>query len=276
MNLFRYGPSKSFVRAAVSLTWPLMTWARKLSDTPGFRQVINPFFAYPLNEVTTIPINVEIAAPDSVVANRGLAEVKAIGARNSATRSADQSVAAVFWNSGEDTDGLPFFQRIADARKLSSLDFTRMMALSDMADFDSRIVYVGIKDKYRYWRPVNAIRGKFADASVADAAWESLIAAPPNPDYPSGGGVGGGFFIALLTTFDPDGKVPLSWKNTAIGVTRTWPNAQAMAAELAASRVWGGIHFRNSVDTGYRIGKRVAEEVFSTQLRPLPGKSRWM
>ena len=65
--------------------------------------------------------------------------------------------------------------------------------------------------------------------------------------------------------------MPLSWKNTAIGVTRTWPNAQAMAAELAASRVWGGIHFRNSVDTGYRIGKRVAEEVFSTQLRPLPG-----
>lgn len=215
-------------------------------------------------------------ALDSVVAKRDLAEVKAIGARNSATRSADQSVAAVFWNSGEDSDGLPFFQRIADARKLSSLDFARMMALSDMADFDSRIVYVGIKDKYRYWRPVNAIRGKFADASVADAAWESLIAAPPNPDYPSGGGVGGGFFIALLTTFDPDGKVPLSWKNTAIGVTRTWPNAQAMAAELAASRVWGGIHFRNSVDTGYRIGKRVAEEVFSTQLRPLPGKSRWM
>ena len=50
----------------------------------------------------------------------------------------------MFWNSGEDTDGLPFFQRIADARKLSSLDFARMMALSDMADFDSRIVYVGI------------------------------------------------------------------------------------------------------------------------------------
>lgn len=211
-------------------------------------------------------------ALDSAVARRDLAEVKAIGARNSATRTADQSVAAVFWNSGEDSDGLPFFQRIADARKLSSLDFARMMALSDMAEFDSRIVYVGIKDKYRYWRPVNAIRGKFADAGAKDDAWESLIATPPNPDYPSGGGVGGGYFMAFLTTFDPMGTTPLSWKNSAIGVTRTWPNAQAMSAELAASRVWGGIHFRNSVDTGYRIGKQIAEDVFASQLKPLPGK----
>lgn len=211
-------------------------------------------------------------AIDSATARRDLAEVKAVGARHSTTRTADQSVAAVFWNSGEDSDGLPFFQRIADARKLSSLDFARMMALSDMAEFDSRIVYVGIKDKYRYWRPVNAIRGKFADAASGDATWESLIATPPNPDYPSGGGVGGGYFMAFLTAFDPAGTVPLSWKNTAIGVTRTWPNAQAMSAELAASRVWGGIHFRNSVDTGYRIGKRVAEDVFASQLKPLPGK----
>lgn len=211
-------------------------------------------------------------ALDSALAKRDLAEVKALGARNSATRTADQSVAAVFWNSGEDSDGLLFFQRIADARTLSSLDYARMMALSDMADFDGRVVYVAMKDKYRYWRPANAIRGKFADAGAKDDAWEPLIATPPNPDYPSGGGVGGGYFMALLTAFNPGGAVPLTWKNTAISVTRTWPNAEAMSQELAASRVWAGVHFRNSVDTGYRIGKRVAEDVFASQLKPLPGK----
>ena len=211
-------------------------------------------------------------ALDSALAKRDLAEVKALGARNSATRTADQSVAAVFWNSGEDSDGLAFFQRIADARKLSSLDYARMMALSDMADFDGRIVYVAIKDKYRHWRPVNALRGKFADAVLHDDAWESLITTPPNPDYPSGGGVGGGYFMAFLTAFNPGGAVPLTWKNTAISVTRTWPNAEAMSQELAASRVWAGVHFRTAVDTGYRIGKRVAEDVFASQLKPLPGK----
>jgi len=211
-------------------------------------------------------------ALDSAIARRDLAEVKALGARNSTTRTADQSVAAVFWNSGEDSDGLAFFQRIADARKLSSLDYARMMALSEMADFDGRIVYVAIKEKYRSWRPVNALRGKFADAALKDETWEPLLATPPNPDYPSGGAVGGGYFLVLLTTFNPGNVVPLSWKNTAIGVTRTWPNAEAMSQELAASRVWAGVHFRNSVDTGYAIGKRVTEEVFATQLRPLPAK----
>jgi hypothetical protein len=85
-------------------------------------------------------------------------------------------------------------------------------------------------------------------------------------------GVGGGSFMAFLTVFNPGGAVPLTWTNTAIGVTRTWPNADAMSQELAASRVWGGVHFRNSVDTGYRIGKRITEDVLASQLKLLPGK----
>jgi hypothetical protein len=195
--------------------------------------------------------------------------VKTLGSHNSTTRTADQSIAAVFWNSGEDGDGIALLKRIADARKLSSLDYARMVALADMADYDGRIVYVAIKEKYRYWRPINAIAGKFADAAVRDVNWKPLIATPPNPDYPSGGGVGGGGMFALLTEFNPNNAAELLWKNTAIGVTRSWSNPLAMAQELAQSRVWGGVHFRNSVDAGYNIGKRLSEDVFATQLKPL-------
>lgn len=42
-----------------------------------------------------------------------------------------------------------------------------------------------------------------------------------------------------------------------------------MGRELADSRVWSGVHFRNSVDVGYRIGQKVAEAVLAMQLRPL-------
>ena len=71
---------------------------------------------------------------------------------------------------------------------------------------------------------------------------------------------------SLLTTFDPDGKVPLSWKNTAIGVTCTWPNARRQWQRSLLPRACRAASTSgNSVDTGYRIGKRVAEEVFSTQ-----------
>ena len=67
LNIFRFGPNKKFVALAVKLSWPLMSTARKLSSYPPFKWIINPFFAYPYNEVTSIPINVEAKLPESVI-----------------------------------------------------------------------------------------------------------------------------------------------------------------------------------------------------------------
>lgn len=206
----------------------------------------------------------------SAVAQRDLAEVKALGGRVSTQRTAEQSVIALFWNSGEGEDGVQMLKTLAESLKATPLEFARMLALTDMADLDSRIVYTSIKTKYRHWRPYNALRGAFADAKLRDATWEPLIHTPPNSDYPSGGAVGGGNLQALLTAFRGNSPAPLVWVNTALSMTRSWATPEAMGRELADSRVWSGVHFRNSVDVGYRIGQKVAEEVLATQLRPLP------
>jgi len=209
-------------------------------------------------------------AVGSAVAQRDLAEVKALGGRVSTQRTGEQSVIALFWNSGEGEDAVAMLKTLAEQRKATPLEFARMLALMDMADLDSRIVYTGIKTKYRHWRPYNALRGAFADAKLRDASWEPLIHTPPNSDYPSGGAVGGGTLATLLTSFRGDSPAPLVWVNTALSMTRSWPTPEAMGQELANSRVWSGVHFRNSVDVGYRLGQKVAEEVLATQLRPLP------
>ena len=210
--------------------------------------------------------------PDSAVALRDVAEVQALAARMSAVRTADQTAAALFWNSGEDNDSQNLFQLIADARKFDVLDHARMMALLEIADADVRQAYLVFKNKYRHWRPDAAITSKFAHASVRDQTWEPLIHTPGDSEYPSGGASGAGYFLAVLTYFNGDNAAKLIWKNTAINVTRTWPTAQAMTAEFANSRVWGGAHFRTSVDAGYALGKRVTEEVLATQLKPLLAK----
>jgi ferredoxin len=54
------------VKLAVTLTWPLMQAAKRLSNVPVLKWIINPFFAHPYNEITAIPINAEIAMPESV------------------------------------------------------------------------------------------------------------------------------------------------------------------------------------------------------------------
>ncbi len=209
-------------------------------------------------------------AVGSAVAQRDLAEVKAVGGRVSTQRTGEQSVIALFWNSGEGEDAVAMLKTLAEAQKATPLEFARMLALMDMADLDSRIVYVGLKTKYRHWRPYNALRGDFADLKFRDASWEPLIHTPPNSDYPSGGAVGGGNLQTLLAAFRGDSKAPLVWVNTALSMTRSWATPEAMGQELANSRVWSGVHFRNSVDVGYRLGQKVAEEVLATQLRPLP------
>jgi ferredoxin len=66
MNILRYGPNKAFVKFSVKLSWPIMIAAKKFSAYPVLRWIINPFFAYPYNEVTSIPIQVDVKPPDNM------------------------------------------------------------------------------------------------------------------------------------------------------------------------------------------------------------------
>ncbi len=208
-------------------------------------------------------------APDSVAAKRDILEVKSLGARNSTTRTADQSVAAIFWNSGDENDQ-GIFKAIAEKRRLSALDTARMLALADIGEYDARIVYDTFKDKYVYWRPYNAIRGRFADPAVKDDKWEPLLRNPPNPDYPSGSGVAGGVMARHIEIFNggPD-TVPLVMNNSAIGVKRSWSDGEAMGRELGYARIWGGVHFRQSVEVGHKLGRRMMDEMSASIMVPL-------
>ncbi|MBL8524471.1 MAG: vanadium-dependent haloperoxidase [Betaproteobacteria bacterium] len=212
--------------------------------------------------------------PASAAAKRDAAEVKSLGARNSTARSGDQAVAAIFWNSGENGDSNALLKAITEKNKMSLLDSVRMNALLSMTDSDARLIYELYKDKYLYWRPYNAIRGRFADAALRDDKWEALIQTPANPDYPSGSGVAGGALARFFEAFNGSGEaaVPLTWRNSAIGVTRSWPNGEALGRELGYSRIWAGVHFRNSIEVGHKLGRKIMDDVLATQLLPLPGK----
>lgn len=50
----------------LNLSWPIIIAGKKFSSYPALRRIINPFFMRPYNEVTSIPINVNIETPASV------------------------------------------------------------------------------------------------------------------------------------------------------------------------------------------------------------------
>ena len=206
-------------------------------------------------------------AHDSPEARRAMTEAKSIGARDSATRSADQTAAALFWNSGEDSDMDELVKGLITERGWSALETARFAALASLSAFDSRIMGMEFKRRYAAWRPMTAIRSPFAPEALRDPAWEPLALPPTDPDYPSGGATGAGLFDVWFAVLQPRS---IKYFNSTTGQTRQFATADAMATELANARVWAGIHTRYAIDAGRRMGRRLAEEVFATQLPALP------
>jgi hypothetical protein len=191
------------------------------------------------------------------------------GGRDSAKRTADQTAAALFWNAADDADEFNALKDIARRRQLPPLQTARMFALFALAAIDGSICNAVIKDKYQVWRPYNAIRGRFAAKAVREETWEPLISTPSNPDYPSGTAALAGIYERLLRVFNPDNTVPPVWRSKAIRQIRVWRTTDSMCEEMAASRVWAGIHSAFAVKAGLLVGRRIADEVLATQLLPL-------
>ncbi|MBN2158446.1 MAG: 4Fe-4S binding protein [Spirochaetes bacterium] len=72
--MFSHGPGKRFVRLAVWLSWPIIRAAKKWSALPVLKWIINPFFSRPFNEVTSVPISVDLSLPASVPLPRNIVE----------------------------------------------------------------------------------------------------------------------------------------------------------------------------------------------------------
>jgi hypothetical protein len=166
-------------------------------------------------------------------------EVKRLGARHSATRTADQTAAAIFWT----------------VQTLVPWNAAARAAALQIAEF-------AIKYRLPRWRPVTAIRNAAVlnDARFpADPSWEPLLGTPPQPDDPSAHATCSGAAEAVLVAAFGD-RVDVSVMHPPVfGVTRTYRSFSQIADEVDDARVWGGIHFRTADVAGRDLGRRIGE-----------------
>lgn len=73
-NGMKYGPDIKTTRFNAGLSLPLVDLAKKVSDYPIIKWLLNPFWSPRYNEVTAIPINIEVNQPDNVSVPRRLLE----------------------------------------------------------------------------------------------------------------------------------------------------------------------------------------------------------
>jgi hypothetical protein len=200
---------------------------------------------------------------------RDLEEVKLLGAKTSAVRTADQAESALFWAPiTAPLLAIDVGQQMAVRKGLDLEDTARVLALGSMAAADAVIINIHSKQSFNFWRPITAIR-EGSPGVAADPTWAPLIDTPPNQEYPAGhpqqsSAVANTY--AQLFGSEPF-TTPLVVRNPQ-GRERGFNSFQQMVDDVVLGRVIGGMHFRNSGVVGAESGRQIAQWVTSHNLQP--------
>jgi hypothetical protein len=202
-------------------------------------------------------------------------ETKELGGVKSTRRTQQQTDAVKFWT--QPNLGSAWFEaarQLSAAKGLDLADNARLFALLSMAAANSFIVDWDAKFHYNRWRPVTAVRNGDLDGNDAterDPGWTPLNATPMHPEYPSQaaifGGVSAGVLDAVLGS-NPAARITVT--DTADPrIARQFDNFAAVVEETGTVRIWGGIHFRHTLDVSKVMGREVAAYLVANSIRPV-------
>jgi len=199
-------------------------------------------------------------------------EVKDIGGKKSTMRTPEQTEIARFWVITGPQSYDPIARQLAAAPGRSLIENARLFALVEMAVADAYVAVFDAKYTFNFWRPITAIRNGDIDGNDAtsrDAGWEPVIDTPLHPEYPCAHCITSGAARAVLESEFGTGAVSLSMTSaSAPGVVHKWASIQEWAEEVAAARIYGGIHYRNSTVVGKDMGRKIGELAVKNYLKP--------
>jgi hypothetical protein len=250
---------------------------------PAFGPALLPQFATLPPFALTSPDQFRAAPPPSLASEefeRAFEEVKAIGAANSATRTAEQTAIARYWAGPLGTVQPPgqwnrIARTVATERGNSLGENARLFALLNFTMNDALIASWDAKYTYNFVRPVTAIRNAANDGNPdteADAAWTPLLGTPGHPSYTSAHSTLSSAAATVLGDFFGDDAIPFTDTNEiAAGgatITRSFDGFRQAAEEAGASRVYGGIHWQFDNQAGLQAGRSVGEFIADNLLLP--------
>jgi len=231
-----------------------------------------------------------------------LHEVKALGAVDSTTRTAEQTEVGLFWAYDRVGMGTPMrlysevLQTIAEDRGNTEAQNAELFARAGVALADAGIVAWDSKFEHDLWRPVSGIRDADLDGNPmteAMAGWTPLGApdgedlvgfTPPFPTYLSGHATFGGALFSTIELFYGTDDIAFTLASDELGfllkpeqagllddyglagltdAERSFDSLGEAMIENGRSRVYLGIHWTYDDTVARQAGGRVAEAVFA-------------
>jgi len=140
----------------------------------------------------------------------------------------------------------------------------RQFADAGLACFDAKYTYL-------FWRPRTAIPLADTDgnaATEADPSWLPSVTTPNHPEYPAAHACAFGSIAETLRGFFETKKVGFEWDSTVTNTMRTYGSTDDFVHEGMDARVFGGMHFRNSAETGATLGRKTAQWMMRYHFQP--------
>ncbi len=168
----------------------------------------------------------------------------------------------LMFNTKKQTPGGHWMGITAIACKKTNADAVktaRAYALVAVGLLDAFISCWDTKYRYNYIRPISFINQHISKS------WEAELQTPPFPEYTSGHSTISASAATVLTALFGDN---FAFHDDAdkeyIGMERDFTSFIQASQEASISRLYGGIHFRKSLDTGLEVGKKVGAHVLKT------------
>jgi hypothetical protein len=181
----------------------------------------------------------------------------------SQTLTPEQTAMALFWRDVPGVSSPGHWESILNQvlkKENSTLDKAAVAyELSGIVLSDANISCWKAKYHYNLVRPITYVR-----TVLGHATWSSFLTTPAHPEYPSAHAVLSAATADAMTDLFGDSYNLTDHTYDYLGFApRSYTSFRAIGEDAGNSRLYGGIHYQPSIDTGLIQGRKVAQNIIS-------------
>jgi hypothetical protein len=133
------------------------------------------------------------------------------------------------------------------------------------------------KFEYNFWRPWTGVQNAAAigHPELQDSTWLSLIPTPAHPEYTANHAIQSAAIVTVLKHFYGEDVPPVTLTCEAASCpgsfTVTSGHLDDFITLFGLARIYGGIHYRNSINLGWAQGVQIAQNAIQNFYLPSGG-----